>query len=231
MQVAIVTAASKGMGRACAEVLHQKGYELALMSRSSEVNEVAAKLGAVSIQGDVTSKSDLKKLVDLTMDTYGRVDAVVNNTGHPAKGKLLELTEDEWRQGLDMVLLNVAKMAQLTFPIMEKSNGGSMVNISTFAALEPSPKFPISSVMRAALASYTKLLADEYASKNIRVNNVLPGFIDSYEVSQEVLEQIPMRRSGKVKEIADTCAFLLSEDAGYITGQNIKVDGGITKSI
>jgi len=117
MQVAIVTAASKGMGRACAEVLHQKGYELALMSRSSEVNEVAAKLRAVSIQGDVTSKSDLKKLVDLTMDTYGRVDAVVNNTGHPAKGKLLELTEDEWRQGLDMVLLNVAKMAQLTFPL------------------------------------------------------------------------------------------------------------------
>lgn len=229
--VVLITAASKGMGAACAYELAQRGYKVALLARSEQVISLAKSLGGVAVQGSVTNKEDLKKLVDHAMGSYGRIDAVVNNTGHPAKGDLLSLTEDQWREGLDMVLLNVAKMAQLVIPIMQAQGSGAIVNISTFAAFEPSPDFPISSVLRAALGSYTKLLADQYAANGIRVNNVLPGFIDSYEVSEEVLGKIPMQRAGKVEEIAKTIAFLLSEDAGYITGQNIKVDGGITKSI
>jgi len=230
-KVAIVTAASKGMGAACAKELSQRGYKVALMARSAEINDLADELGGVAVVGSVTNKNDLKQLVDKTMETYGRIDAVLNNTGHPAKGDLLELTEDQWREGMDLVLLNVAKMAQLVIPIMQKQGGGAIVNISTFAAFEPSPSFPISSVLRAALASYTKLLADKYAGENIRINNILPGFIDSYDVDSEVLKDIPMHRSGKVEEVAKTAAFLLSSDAGYITGQNIRVDGGITKSV
>ncbi|MEP2771764.1 MAG: SDR family oxidoreductase [Fulvivirga sp.] len=230
-KVAIVTAASKGMGAACAKELSQRGYKVALMARSAEINSLAEELGGVAVVGSVTNKNDLKQLVDKTMQTYGRIDAVINNTGHPAKGDLLELTEDQWREGMDLVLLNVAKMAQLVIPIMQKQGGGAIANISTFAAFEPSPSFPISSVMRAALASYTKLLADKYASEKIRINNILPGFIDSYDVDSEVLNDIPMHRSGKVEEVAKTAAFLLSSDAGYITGQNIRVDGGITKSV
>jgi len=230
-KVAIVTAASKGMGAACAKELANRGYKVALLARSESVKQLAEELGGIGVMGSVTNKDDIKKLVDTTMGAFGRIDAIVNNTGHPAKGDLLSLTEDQWKEGLDMVLLNVAKMAQLVIPIMKKQGSGAMVNISTFAAYEPSPDFPISSVLRAALGSYTKLLADDYAAHNIRINNVLPGFIDSYAVDESVKQSIPMKRAGKVEEIAKTTAFLLSDDAGYITGQNIKVDGGITKSV
>lgn len=230
-KVAIITAASKGMGAACARELSKRGYKVAMMSRSESILDLASELDGIGVIGSVSNKNDLKQLVDKTMAAYGRIDAVVNNTGHPAKGELLALTEDQWREGMDLVLLNVAKMAQLVIPIMQKQKSGAIVNISTFAAFEPSASFPISSVLRAALGSYTKLLADTCAVENIRVNNLLPGYIDSYDLDPEVQKTIPMQRSGKVEEIAKTAAFLLSEDAGYITGQNIKVDGGITKSV
>ncbi|ELR72693.1 3-oxoacyl-[acyl-carrier protein] reductase [Fulvivirga imtechensis AK7] len=179
-RVAIITAAGKGMGAACARELSQQGYQVALMSRSESSLELAQELGGLGVQGSVTEKDDLKKLVNATLGKFGRIDAVVNNTGHPAKGKLLELGEEDWHQGLNLVVLNVAKMAQLVTPVMQKQGGGAFVNISTFAAYEPSPSFPISSVLRAALGSYAKLYADQYAKDNIRMNNLLPGFIDSY---------------------------------------------------
>ncbi len=230
-KVAIITAASKGIGAACARVLKSRGYQLALMSRSDDINAVANDLNAMVCQGSVTNKDDLEKLVKLTIDNYGRIDAVVNNTGHPAKGQLLELKDQDWQQGLDLMLLNVTRIAQLVVPHMEKNGGGSFVNISTYAALEPSPNFPVSSVLRAALASYTKLFASQYAHLGIRMNAILPGFTDSYPVDGATLGQIPMGRPAKVEEIASAVAFLLSEEASYITGQNIKVDGGISRSI
>ncbi|WP_155211613.1 SDR family oxidoreductase [Fulvivirga aurantia] len=230
-KVAIITAASKGMGEACARALAADGYKVSLMARSESIMALANELEGIAIQGSVTNKDDLKKLVDLTMKSYGRIDVVLNNTGHPPKGDLLELTEDQWREGLDMVLLNVAKMVKLVIPIMKKQGKGAIANISTFAAFEPSPNFPISSVLRAALGSYVKLLSDEFASDNIRINNILPGFIDSYNVTEDNLKAIPMNRAGKVEEVAKTAVFLLSDDGGYITGQNIRVDGGITRSV
>ena len=230
-KVALITAASKGMGLACARELHARGYALGIMARGHEIEEVRDELGAVALQGSVTSKDDLKKLVDASMGEYGRIDLVVNNTGHPSKGDLLNLSEEDWHLGLDLVLLNVVKMAKLVVPIMEKQGSGAFVNISTFAAFEPSLSFPISSSLRAALGSFAKMFADKYASKNIRMNNVLPGYIDSYEIADEIRQLIPMQRSGTVAEVSKTVAFLGSDDASYITGQNIKVDGGITRSV
>lgn len=230
-KVAIVTAASKGMGAACAQELKKKGFELVLMSRGESIFSIAKELDALGFQGSITDEADLKKLVSLTLDKFGKIDAVVNSTGHPAKGELLELTDDEWHSGMDMVMLNVVRMTRLVTPIMVKQGRGNIVNISTFAAFEPSPSFPISSVLRAALGSYTKLYSDRYAGSGIRMNNILPGFIDSYDVNQEILDTIPIGRSGTVNEIAKTVTFLLSEGAGYITGQNIRVDGGITRSV
>lgn len=230
-KVAIITAAGHGMGAAIARELAASGYQLALLSNSGGAEALAQELGGVGLTGSVMETVDLEKLVERTMSEYGRIDAVVNNTGHPPKGPLLEISDDDWHQGLDLVLLNVVRMARLVTPIMIEQGGGAIVNISTFAAFEPSPAFPVSSSLRAALGSFTKLYADQYAAQGIRMNNVLPGYIASYPVDKDRLDEIPMHRPGTVEEIAGTVAFLLSEAAGYITGQNIRVDGGITRSV
>ncbi len=230
-KTAIVTAAGQGMGAAIARELSGRGYDLALLSSSGGAEKLAVELGGLGMTGSVTKEADLAELVARTLDEYGRIDAVVNNTGHPPKGPLLELTPEQWHAGLDMVLLNVVRMARLVTRIMEQQGGGAIVNISTFAAFEPDPGFPISSALRAALGSFTKLYADQYASAGIRMNNVLPGFIDSYPESDANLGRIPAGRYGTVGEIGKTVAFLLSDDASYITGQNLRVDGGITRSV
>jgi NAD(P)-dependent dehydrogenase (short-subunit alcohol dehydrogenase family) len=230
-QVAIVTAAGRGMGAEIARELANNDYLLALMSPSGAAEELAKSLGSLGLTGSVTNPVDLQRLVDQTMEQYGRIDAVVNHTGHPPKGNLLEIPDEDWHTGLDLVMLNVVRMARLVTPIMQRQGGGAIVNISTFAVFEPEATFPVSAAMRAALAGFTKLYADQYAADGIRMNNVLPGFIDSLPATDERRRRIPMRRYGTVTEIAQTVRFLLSAEAGYITGQNMRVDGGLTRSV
>jgi NAD(P)-dependent dehydrogenase (short-subunit alcohol dehydrogenase family) len=230
-QVAVVTAAGKGMGAAIAGELARHGYQLVLMSNAGGAEALASELGGVGLTGSVTEMGDLAAAVDAAMETYGRIDGVVNNTGHPPKGPILELTDEDWHTGLDLVFLNVARMARLVTPIMLAQGGGSFVYISTFAAFEPDAAFPVSSSLRAALAGFVKVYADQYAARDIRMNNVLPGFIDSYPPSEENRARIPIGRYGAVEEIARTVRFLLSDEASYITGQNLRVDGGITRSV
>jgi NAD(P)-dependent dehydrogenase (short-subunit alcohol dehydrogenase family) len=229
-KVAVVTAASKGMGAACARELAQRGYNIVLMSRSDAVLELANKLEGMGLQGDVMNPADLERVVSDAYQQFGRIDAVINNTGHPPKGDLLEVSDQEWHDSLDLLLLNVVRTARLVVPIMEKNGGGSIVNISSFGAIEPSLAFPLSSALRAALSAFTKLFADRYADRGIRMNTVLPGFVDSYPIDNDTRAQIPMQRAGSTKEIAKTVAFLLSDHAGYITGQSICVDGGLGRS-
>ena len=230
-RIAIVTAAGRGMGAAIARELSADGYRLALMSNGGGAETLAAELGGVGLTGSVTESDDLAGLVERTMSEYGRIDAVVNNTGHAPKGPLLDLTDADWHTGLDLMVLNVVTMARLVTPIMRAQGGGAIVNISTFAAFEPSLSFPISSALRAALGAFTKLYADDNASAGIRMNNVLPGYIDSYPVTEENVALIPTGRYGSVNEIATAVRFLLSADASYVTGQNLRVDGGITRSV
>ncbi|MFQ5611126.1 MAG: SDR family oxidoreductase [Anaerolineae bacterium] len=230
-KVAIVTAASRGIGAACARELAERGYALVMMARSNAVMDVAGELKAAGVIGSVTELADLQAVVQTALDTYGRIDAVVNSTGHPASGPLLDISDQDWHAGLDLLLLNVVRMARLVTPVMEGQGGGAIVNISTFAAFEPSLAFPVSSALRAALGSFTRLYADAYAGAGIRMNNVLPGFMDSYQVDESTRATIPMGRAGSVAELARTVAFLLSAEAGYITGQNLRVDGGLTRSV
>lgn len=230
-RVAIVTAAGKGIGAACARELATRGYSLALMSRSDEARNLAEELGGVGLAGSVTEEADLCALVDETLGAYGRVDAIVNSTGHPPSGDILDVTDEEWHAGLELVLLNVVRMARLVTPVMLRQGAGAMVNISTFSAFEPSATFPVSSSLRSALAGFTKLYADRYAAEGIRMNNVLPGFVESFEVDEQTRASIPMQRPATVEEIAKCAAFLVSPDASYITGQNLRVDGGLTRSV
>ncbi|MGH3145184.1 MAG: SDR family oxidoreductase [Rubrobacter sp.] len=226
-----MTAAGVGMGAACARELASRGYAVALMSPSGRAEDVAKELGGLGLTGSVTEVADLESLVGETLDRYGRIDGVVNSTGHPASGGILELTDEQWHEALDLVLLNVVRVARLVTPVMLGQGGGSIVNVSTFSAFEPSPIFPLSSSLRAALAGFAKLYADRYAAEGVRMNNILPGFIESFEIEDETLSSIPMQRRGSLAEIAKTVAFLLSSDSGYITGQNVRVDGGLTRSV
>ena len=155
-KVAVVTAAGSGMGAACARELVQRGYRVALMSSSGRARDLAEELGGVGLAGSVTDVGDLGSLVGEALDRYGRIDGVVNSTGHPPSGEILDLTDDEWHEALDLVLLNVVRIARLVTPAMVRQGGGSIANISTYSAFEPSPEFPLSSSLRAALAGCTK---------------------------------------------------------------------------
>ncbi len=204
------------------------------MSNSGGAADLAGQLGpevAIAHTGSVTDADVLSELVDSTISTFGRVDAVVNNTGHPPKGDLLSISDAAWHLGMDLLLLNVVRMARLVTPIMERQGGGSIVNISTYAAFEPDLAFPVSSSLRAALGDFAKLYADRYASSGIRMNNILPGFTESYPENPENVARIPMGRYGLIDEIAAAVAFLVSKEAGYVTGQNLRVDGGLSRSI
>ena len=230
-KVAIVTAAGRGIGAAIARELAAGGYALALLSPSGAAEKLAGELGALGMTGSVAEPADLDRLVDATMARHGRIDAVVNNTGGVPKGDLLDHDDEAWHASLDMVLLNVVRMARLVTPVMRAQGGGAIVNISTFSAFEPSLDYPVSSTLRAGLGSFTKLYAERYAADNIRMNCILPGFIDSLPHGEDKAVKAPMRRIGTVDEIAKTAAFLLGDGAGYITGQNLRVDGGLTRGV
>ncbi len=230
-KVALITGGGRGMGAAIARELAARGYRLALMSPSDSCERLAAQLGGVARRGMAQNAEDIRGIFDLTMETHGRIDAVVNHTGHPPKGDLLDIADDDWALGNDLVVLSVVRMARLVTPVMESQGGGAILNITTFAAFEPSLVFPVSCVYRAGVGAFTKLYADRYAAAGIRMNALLPGFVDSLDHKAETADRVPMKRIGSVEEIAKTAAFLLSDDAGYITGQNIRVDGGITRHV
>jgi len=229
--VAIITAAGRGIGAACARELARGGYAVALISTSERAEVLAGELQGIGVRGDVTRPEDLQALVQLTLHRWGRIDAVVNNTGHPAKGDLLGMTDEDWHHGLDLLLLSVIRMTRAVTPVMEGQKSGAIVNVSSLAAVEPDARFPVSSVVRAGLGAFTKLYADRYAKAGIRMNTVLPGFVDSYEVDAATLDSIPLGRAATVAEVAQTVRFLLSSEAGAITGQQIRVDGGLGRSV
>lgn len=219
------------MGAAAARRLAGDGLQVAVLSSSGKGEALAGELGGVGVTGSNQSEDDLKRLVDATMERYGRIDALVNSAGHGPRAPVLELTDEQWRTGMEVYFMSAVRPTRLVAPIMVAQGGGAIVNVSTFAAFEPDPVFPTSGVFRAGLAAFTKLFADRYAADNVRMNNVLPGFIDSLPEQEQFRERIPMGRYGKVDEVAELIALLASDRAPYITGQNIRIDGGITRSV
>lgn len=230
-KVAVVVGGGSGMGATTARRLAKEGFRIAVLSTSGKGEALGIELGGIGVTGSNQSISDLTRLVDLTMDRWGRIDVLVNSAGHGPRAPVLELTDEQWHDGLDTYLLNVIRPTRLVSTIMAKQKGGSIINISTAWAFEPSPLFPTSAVFRAGLAAFTKLFADQHAPSNVRMNNVLPGWIDSLPEKDERRQSVPMQRYGTRDEIAATIAFLASDGASYITGQNIRVDGGLMRSL
>ena len=230
-KVAILIAAGTGMGADAAKKLAADGFKISILSSSGKGESLAKELDGIGITGSNQSNKDLKKIVDKTKKKWGRVDVLVNSAGHGPRAPILELTDRDWHRGMDTYFMNVVRSTRLVTPIMQKQKSGVIINISTFATFEPDPVFPTSGVFRAGLASFTKLFADKYAVDNIRMNNILPGFIDSLPEKEEFKVRVPLKRYGKTNEISEVVSFLASEGAAYITGQNIRVDGGITRSV
>ncbi|CCD86565.1 putative 3-oxoacyl-[acyl-carrier-protein] reductase [Bradyrhizobium sp. ORS 285] len=230
-KVALVTAGGSGMGAAAARRLAADGFHVAILSSSGKGEALAAELGGLGVTGSNKSNDDLKRLVDGAMSRWGRVDVLVNSAGHGPRAPIMELTDEQWHAGMDTYLLNVIRPTRFVTPIMQAQKNGAIINISTAWTFEPSAMFPTSAVFRAGLASFTKIFTDTYAADNVRMNNVLPGWIDSLPATEERRSTVPMGRYGKAEEIAATIAFLASDGAAYITGQNIRVDGGLTRSV
>mgnify|MGYP001218089645 FL=1 len=231
-KVALITAGGSGMGADSARALAEDGYKVGILSSSGKSETLAKELNGIGLTGTNKSTRDLKKLVDIVMDKWGRVDVLVNSAGHGPRAPILDLTDEDWHEGMEVYFLSAVRPTRLVTPIMQQQKYGVIINISTFATFEPNPTFPTSGAMRASLASFTKLFADKYASENIRMNNILPGFIDSLPEKEENKKLIPMGRYGSSKnEIASVVSFLCSDGGAYITGQNIKVDGGISRSV
>ena len=230
-KVALVTAGGSGMGAAAARRLAADGYRVGILSSSGKGEALAAELGGVGVTGSNQNAEDVARVVEAVMTKWGRIDGLVNSAGHGPRKQILELTDAEWQGGMDVYFLSAIRPIRLVTPIMQAQKGGSIINISTAWAFEPAAMFPTSAVARAGLAAFTKIYADTYAPEGIRINNILPGWIDSLPATEERRQGVPMGRYGKSEEIAATVAFLASEGAGYITGQNLRVDGGVTRSV
>lgn len=230
-KVAVVTAAGTGIGAAVAREFAERGYAVCTLSRSDGSGDVAHASGGFGMAGSVCDPAAVQQFVDRVDREFGQLDVLVNGAGHGPKGSVVQMTDDEWRDGMEMYFLQVVRFSRLAVPLMTRAGGGSIVNISTSTPNEPNPKYPTSGTFRAALAVFSKLLADEVGPLGIRVNNILPGPVDSWPVAEDIVERIPVRRAGTVGDIARLAAFLAGDESTFITGQSIRADGGLSRSL
>ncbi|MCP3392285.1 SDR family oxidoreductase [Bradyrhizobium sp. CCGB12] len=241
---ALVTAASSGLGRACAEALVREGVEVFICARDASRLAAAAKeIGAAGYRrADILQASDVEELVAGATDSLGGLDILVTNVGHPNRGRFSELSEAHWEQSHQSILMSVTKLIRLSWPSLARSPAGRIVNITAMTASEVISGRVLSGTYRAAMTSLAKYLADEAAEFQATVNNIAPGRILTRgesspsrdwaaETIKAAADSVPLRRLGDPAEVGALCAFLCSTQAGYITGQTILVDGGLSRAI
>ncbi|AUT04341.1 oxidoreductase [Nostoc sp. CENA543] len=233
-KVAIITAASRGIGAGCAKELAAQGYNVALMARSPGVLDLAKDLGGIAIQGSMTNLPDLEQLVETTLTTFGRIDAVVNSFGDPPHRDLLSISDEMWLENFEMLFLSVVRIAKLVTQPMQRSGGGVIINISACDSQEPNLGTPFSGTLRAAMEGFTKLYAKRYRTDKIRMIAVAPFFVaDSMSELEgwNVPTDLMFGRPATYREFAEIVAFLISENAKFITGTTLKVDEAYSAAI
>ncbi|OKH21658.1 SDR family oxidoreductase [Chroogloeocystis siderophila] len=226
-KVAIVTAASRGIGAGCARELAAQGYTVSLLARSPSIHDLAQELGGIAMQGSMSNAQDLEHLVQTTSNKFGRIDAVVNSFGDPPRTDLLEISDEMWLENFEMLFLSVVRLARLVTEPMRQQGGGAIVNISACDSQEPDLGTPFSGTLRATMEGFTKLYAKRYRSDRIRMNSVAPFFVaDNLEelADWNVPHDLMWSRLATYAELAKIVAFLISDDAKFITGTTLKVD-------
>jgi len=225
--VAIVTAASRGIGAGCARELAAQGYQVSLLARSPSILDLAKELGGIGMQGSLTNPDDLSQLVEGTLIQYGRIDVLVNSFGDPVRPDLLEISDALWQEQFEMLFLSVVRLARLVTEPMRRQGGGVIVNISAYDTREPSLTTPFSGTIRAAMEGFTKMYAQRFRRDRIRMLAVSPSFVaDSLEELEgwTVPDDLMYGRPSTYAELARAIAFLVSEDARFISGTAIKID-------
>jgi 3-oxoacyl-[acyl-carrier protein] reductase len=239
-RTAIVCGASAGMGLAIAEAFAAEGANVAMFARRREVLEPEAeRIGALAVRGDVTNPADLKRLVDRTLEAFGGIDILVNNSGGPPRTPALGLTDEQVEQAVELLLLSAIRLTGLCLPQLERSGHGRVINIASSSVREPIDNLALSNAVRPGVIGWAKTLAREVGPKKITVNSIAPGRIETERLAEafegqpraEDLEAIPLRRFGAPREVAQVVCFLASDAASYVTGTLIPVDGGLTRAL
>lgn len=255
-KTALVTASSQGLGKAAAFSLAKEGVNLAICSRSEKaINDTAKEISKATgvkvfpIAADVSKGEDIDRIVDAAKKEYGTIHILVNNAGGPPTGKITAITDDEWKNGVNLTLMSMIRLTRAVLPMMEQQHWGRVVTIVSITAKQPVDELLISSTLRPGILGLSKVLANQYGKYGITVNTICPGYVLTQrqeelsrsrsaeknmtmdEYLAENAKNIPIGRLGRPEEIGDVIAFLASERASYINGANLLVDGGQAKGI
>lgn len=245
-KTALVTGASKGIGLAVARTLAAEGARVVLVARSRELLAQAvdgierAGGAAVAIPGDVSKMEDVERVVGETRERLGDPSVLVANAGGPPAGQPTDLDESAWAKAVDLTLMSSVRLGMAVLPAMRAAGWGRLVNITSLSVKEPILNLTLSNALRSGVTAWAKTLAEEVAGDGVTVNNVQPGWtaterieelLPTEEAKRALLQRIPAGRMGRPEEIAAAVAFLASEQAGYVTGQSLLVDGGIIRGM
>jgi len=255
-RVALVSAASKGLGKAAAWALAREGADLAIAARGRETLEAAAEeiradtgRQVLAISADVSHAAEVDNLLAQVLGRYGRVDILVNNAGGPRPGVFTDMADADWLAAVELNLLSAVRLIQGVLPGMRARRWGRIVNITSIAVKQPIPDLILSNTVRSGVVAMAKTLAGQVANEGITVNNVCPGYMltdrvrslaaataqaEAISVDAALARSesaIPMGRMGRPEELAAVIAFLASEPASYVTGATLQVDGGLYQGL